>query len=188
MSGFYSYDELMNLGFGSIGKNCKISKKTSFYGISNIYIGNNTRIDDFCIISTGKSIKIGNFVHISAGVSIFGKEEIIISDFSSLSGKVSVYSSTDDFSGEYMANPCVGEYNNELINVYSSPIYIGKHVIIGCGSVILPNAYITDGVSIGCLSMVNKKINDIGIYAGVPIKFIKEKKLNFFELEKTITL
>lgn len=184
---FYTDEELNNFGFKSIGTGCKISKKTSFYGISNILIGNNTRIDDFCIISAGKSIKIGNFVHISANVSMFGKGEIIIGDYASISGKVSIYSSTDDYSGEYMTNPCVGEYDNKLINVYSNDIYIGKHVIIGTGSVVLPNAWIVDGVSIGCLSMINKRIDKIGIYAGIPAKFIKDKKLNFLELEKKIS-
>ena len=188
MSNYYTDEELKTLNFRKIGKNTLISKKTSFYGANNISIGDNCRIDDFCILSSGSSegFDIGNYVHISNSVSITGKGKVTIGDYAALSGKVSVYSSTDDFSGEFMSNPCVGNFNIELTNVYSNHVYIGKHVIIGCNSVVLPKAYIADGISIGALSKVNKKLEKIGIYQGNPLKFFKEKSLRFLELEKQI--
>lgn len=69
MSSFYSTDELSKIGFKHIGNNVLLSKKTSIYGVENISIGDNTRIDDFCILSG--NITIGNYVHIAAFCSLF---------------------------------------------------------------------------------------------------------------------
>ena len=63
-SSFYSQKELTSIGFKSIGTNVLISKKASFYSPEEISIGNNVRIDDFCILS-GK-ITLGSNIHISA--------------------------------------------------------------------------------------------------------------------------
>ena len=53
-------------GFKRLGKGVKISSKASIYNAGNISIGDNTRIDDFCIISAGEEgIEIGRNVHIA---------------------------------------------------------------------------------------------------------------------------
>ena len=67
---FYTREELLSLGIKSVGENVYISRKSSFYGCSEISIGSNVRIDDFCILS-GK-IEICDFVHISAYVALYG--------------------------------------------------------------------------------------------------------------------
>lgn len=51
--GFYSREQLEKIGFKSLGKNVLISDKSSIYSPENISIGNNVRIDDFCILSAG---------------------------------------------------------------------------------------------------------------------------------------
>lgn len=184
MDGYYSHDELINLGFGKIGENSKISKKCTFFNISHIFIGNNSRIDDNCILSASKKgIEIGNFVHISNNVVISGDALIKIEDFCGLSSKVTIFGSTDDYSGEYMSNPCVSQYNKECTNVKSENIIIGKHAIIGCNSVILPGCSIVAGASVGSLSLVNRKIIEVGIYHGNPIQFISKKSNNYLKIE-----
>ncbi|HBS76832.1 MAG TPA: galactoside O-acetyltransferase, partial [Alphaproteobacteria bacterium] len=50
-SNFYSDTELQELGLKSYGKNVLISRKCSIYGAHNISVGDNVRIDDFCILS-----------------------------------------------------------------------------------------------------------------------------------------
>ena len=65
--GFYSESELKNLGFKKIGSNVLISKKASLYGVSQMEIGDNVRIDDFCILSG--NIMLGSNIHISAYVA-----------------------------------------------------------------------------------------------------------------------
>ena len=46
---FLSEIELQKMGFKFVGNNVKLSDKCSIYNPSNIEIGSNTRIDDFCI-------------------------------------------------------------------------------------------------------------------------------------------
>ena len=62
MNSFYSDEELKKIRFKSLGENVLISKKASIYSPEKIIIGNNVRIDDFCILSG--NIQIGNHVHI----------------------------------------------------------------------------------------------------------------------------
>ena len=58
---FLSKKELNDLGFKSLGENVLISDKCSIYNAKNISIGDNTRIDDFAILSAGDGgIEIGN--------------------------------------------------------------------------------------------------------------------------------
>lgn len=173
MSNYYSDDELELIGFKEIGKNCKISRLSSYYNVKNISISNNTRIDDFCVISAGEEgIYIGNYVHISTHVSICGKSKITIGDFSCVSFKSTIISSCDDFSGDYMANPTISE---KYTNVLHSPIYIDTHVIIGAYVFIMPNVNICENVSIGAYSFVKKSIINQGIYCGNPLRYLKSK-------------
>ena len=179
--GFYNKNDLNKIGFKSIGDNVLISNKCSIYNAKNIEIGSNVRIDDFCVISAGDGgIKIGNNVHIAIFCSLMGNEEIVMKDFSGLSSRVSIYSSTDDYSGMFMTNPTV---DKEFSNVISGKVILGKHVIIGACTVILPNVHINDYSAIGSLSLVNKDINEFKIAVGVPAKEIKNREKNLINLE-----
>ena len=70
MSSYFTEKELGMLKLARIGRNVLISRKASIYGSENIEIGENVRIDDFCILS-GK-IKLGNNVHIASGTYLWG--------------------------------------------------------------------------------------------------------------------
>lgn len=178
---FLSLDQIRSLGFLKLGKNVLISSKASIYNPQYISIGDDVRIDDFCILSAGVGgILIGNNIHIAAFTSLIGAAKIQLSDFCNLSSRVSIYSSSDDYSGETMTNPTIP---NEYKNVLSEPVIIGKHVIIGCGSVILPGVILESGVAIGALSLVNVNCSSFGIYGGIPVKFIKMRDKNLLNLE-----
>ena len=180
MSSFYSEEELEEIGFLEYGKNVLLSRNAKIYGASKIIIGDNVRIDDFCILS-GK-IVIKNNVHISAGVYIFsGNAGVILDDFSSISSRSVIYAVSDDYSGEYLANPTVDE---EFKHVIEKPVYIGRHSLIATGCTILPGVTIPEDVSVGAMSLVNKDLEPYSIYVGVPCAKIKDKSKKVFELEK----
>ncbi len=182
MTSYYTNEEVKSIGFKSIGENVLISRKTSIYGTSRISIGNNVRIDDFTIISAGKEgIEIGNNVHIAVFCSIQGEAKIIISDFCGLSSRVAIYSSSDDYTGEYLTNPTVPE---EYLGVNTASVILEKHVIIGSGSVVLPGIRLEEGVAIGALSLVNKNCSTFHIYTGNPLKKIIARSKNLLNLEK----
>lgn len=178
--GYYKDEELNQLGFKYIGKNVKISDKASIYSYEQIEIGDNSRIDDFCVIS-GK-IKIGRNVHITPTCLVAGGiKGIVFEDFTTLAYGVKVFTQSDDYSGETMMNSTVPkEYKNE----YMKEINIKKQSIIGAGSIIMPGVVIEEGTTIGAMSLVLKSTQPWGIYIGVPVKRLKDRKKNLLDLEK----
>lgn len=180
MNSFYSDEELKEIGFRSIGANVLISKKCSIYGAQNISIGNNIRIDDFCILS-GK-IQLGNNIHVAAYSALYGGTDgITIEDFANLSSRVTVYSVSDDYSGETMTNPTIPD---KYKNVQSAPVFIGRHSIIGSNAVVLPGVVIAEGSSFGSFSFINRDSEAWSINIGIPFKKIKDRSKNLLEIEK----
>lgn len=179
---FLTEEQIKAMGFRHVGENCLLSDKASYYNCNNIKIGNNVRIDDFCVLSAGiGGIEIGNYIHIAVYSSLIGAGKIVLKDFCNISSKVAIYSSNDDYSGQFMTNPMVP---SQYTNVTSSDVIIGKHVIVGSGSVILPGVTLERGVAIGALSLVNKNCTEFSVYMGTPAKKIKERKRDLLELEK----
>lgn len=180
--GYLSLAELERIGFKSLGRNVSISSKASIYGAERIEIGDHSRIDDFCILSAGSGgIAIGRYVHIAPFCGIAGDARIVLKDFSGLSARVYLYSSSDDYSGEWMANPTVPK---ELTNVTSKPVTLEKHALIGVNSVVLPGVTIGEGASCGAFSFIVRDCLPNMIYAGIPAKPIRSRAAKIFDLEK----
>jgi acetyltransferase-like isoleucine patch superfamily enzyme len=176
--------EIDQMGFASTGENILVSDRASFHNCPNISLGNNVRVDDFCVLSAGTGgIQIGNFVHIAVYSSLIGAGRITLSDFCNISSRVSIYSSSDDYSGAAMTNPMVPEV---YTNIQRADVHLGKHVIVGSGSVVLPGVEIAEGAAIGALSLVRENCRTFGIYAGTPAKFIKERKRDLLVLEQQL--
>lgn len=181
---FLSETKLRDIGFSSLGENVFLSDKASVYGAERIHIGSNVRIDDFVVLSAGEGgIYIGNYVHIAFNSSLIGKARIEMKDFSGLSARVSIYSSNDDYSGQFMTNPCVPE---EYRNVFSADVIIGEHSIVGASSIVLPGICIGKACAIGAQSLVKEDCRSFGVYAGSPAKYIKERSRELLELEQNL--
>jgi galactoside O-acetyltransferase len=177
-----SAEKIEQLGFASVGENVFLSSKASFYNCKNISIGNNVRIDDFCVLSAGEGgIVIGDYAHIAFFTSLIGMGKIMVADFATLSTRVAIYSSNDDYSGQFMTNPMIP---SEFTNVQHGDVKIGRHVIIGTGSIVLPAVILEDGVVVGALSLIRVNCEAFSVYCGVPAKKISERKKDLLELEK----
>lgn len=177
--------ELIEMGFGSLGRNLLLSSKGSYYNTKNIYLGDNVRIDDFCIVSAGEGgIRIGRNVHISAFASIVGKAPIDFEDFSGISNKVAVFSSTDDFV-KGMTNPTIPDRFRRLKHL---PVRLGKHAVVGSNSVLLPGSELGEGTSVGALSVVRGKLDPWSVYMGNPVKRIMARSRGIIDLEKEFLL
>jgi dTDP-4-amino-4,6-dideoxy-D-glucose acyltransferase len=150
-----------------------ISEKASVYG--DVTVDSSSRVDDFCVLSG--HIIIGRYVHLSCHASIIG--DVVMEDFSALSGGVRVYAKSDDYSGEWMTNPTVPSH---LTNVHSEPVRICKHAIIGANSVILPGVTIGEGAAVGANSVIRKDVEPWTIVVGTG-KVIGERKKRCLELE-----
>ena len=103
---YYTESQLKEIGFKSLGKNVKISNKSSIYEPEKIEIDNNSRVDDFCILS-GR-IVIGKNIHITPYCNLAGGEKgIFIDDFSTLAYGVNVFTQSDDYQGSSMTNSTI---------------------------------------------------------------------------------
>ncbi|WP_252734107.1 acyltransferase [Pseudoalteromonas sp. C2R02] len=183
--GYYTDKDLKNAGFKSIGKNVQIGRNCTIIGLENIEIGDNVRIDGYCtIIAAGSGwLKIGSYIHIGSYCLLSAGDGIQLHDFSGLSQGVCIYSRTDDYSGKYLTNPTVPA---AFTGVSEGTVTLGRHVIVGSGSVILPNVTVGEGSSIGAQSLVTKNLEEWGVFFGTPVKRLKRRSQKLLELEKNL--
>ncbi|MDS0526527.1 acyltransferase [Clostridium sp. SHJSY1] len=180
MDSFYSSEELKELGLKKFGENVLISRKASVYSAENITIGNNVRIDDFCILS-GK-IMLSNYIHIAAYTALYGGDKgIIIGEFANLSSRISIYSISDDYSGETMTNPMIPD---RFKNIQSEKVIIEKSVIVGSGCVILPGVVLKEGSAFGAMSLINRSSDSWSINVGIPFKKVRNRSKKLLSLEE----
>ncbi|HHW59577.1 MAG: acyltransferase [Bacteroidales bacterium] len=170
MSSFYTNEELSNLGLNKFGDKVFISRYAQFYSPETITIGNNVRIDDFCILSG--NITLGSNIHISAYVALYGSKGIILENYTGISPRCTLFSAMDDFSGKYLIGPI---HPRELTNVTGGKIILKQYSQIGAHCVIFPNVTIGEGSVVGTCSLITKSLDDWGIYAGIPAKWIKPR-------------
>ncbi len=177
---FYSDDELHALGFAGLGGGVRISRNASIHGASRIVIGDHSRIDDFCVLSAGAGgITIGSHVHIAVHCALIGQGRIELCDYAGLSSRVTIYSSNDDYSGAHRSNPTVPA---EYTQVSHAPVTLGRHVIVGAGSVILPGVTLHEGCGVGSLSLVRADCEPFGMYFGAPARRIGERQRTMIAL------
>jgi len=169
--GYYADSELDRMHFKSLGRNVKISTKASIYDAESISIGDNSRIDDFCVLS-GR-IEIGRYVHIAPFCLVAGGEKgICMEDFSGLSYHTQVFSQSDDYLGGTLTNPTVPDaYKNEK----KAPVRLGRHVLVGAGSIVFPGVHVTEGCSVGAMSLVTEDTEPWGVYVGIPARRIRDR-------------
>lgn len=177
---YYSEAQLASMHFKRLGKGVKISDKASIYDARRIEIGDYSRVDDFCVLSG--TISIGKYCHVTPMCLIAGGEPgVTLSDFGTLAYGVRVFAQSDDYSGETMVNSLIPrEYKSEIFQ----SVEIGRQVVVGAGSTILPGVTVAEGCAIGAMSLVKRSTRPWGIYVGSPARRVKERKKNLLELEK----
>lgn len=177
----YTAEELKTL-LGKVGTNVKIHRSVVFFNPSHIFLGSNVRIDCFCILSAGsKGIHLEDYIHIGASSHFFGHSgKITFESFSGTSSRVSLFTSSDDFTDGHLTNPTVPMNYRK---VREGDITLRKHALIGCGSIIMPSVEIGLGGSVGALSFVNESVPEFTVIGGVPAKKIGERKKLLLDLE-----
>jgi galactoside O-acetyltransferase len=168
----------------SCGQNVIIGKTVRIRYPELVEIGDNVIIDDFTYVST--ALKIDDNVHISSGCKLIGGRSSLVTmaEYSTLAPNVVLSAGSDDyFSG--IATPMVSlEYK---ANVQIGKISIGRHCIIGAGSVVLPDVILEDGACLGALSLAKSKLEGFKLYAGIPAVFRKNRnQQEILELEKKL--
>lgn len=176
---YLTNEELQKIGFKSIGENVLVSSRASVYTPDLITLGDNSRIDDFCVISgqvtLGRNASVAVFCNLAAG-----RSHISIADFSTLAYGCHVISQSDDYSGKTLTNPTVpGKFKNEK----SADVIIGRHVILGTSTIVLPGVIIPDGVASGANTLFIESPESWSIYVGSPARKLKNRSRELLQLE-----
>ncbi len=171
MGSFYTSDELAQMGFKSVGKDVKISRKASIYGIELISIGDNVRIDDFCILSG--NITLGSHIHIGAYVAMYGSMGIKLEDYTGISPRTTLFSAMDDFGGDYLIGPI---HSENTTHVTGGEILLKQLSQIGSGCTLFPGVTIGEGTVVGAMSLVRTSLPEWVVAAGIPARILRERK------------
>lgn len=156
------------------GKNVIIGKTVRIRKPEEVSIGDNTIIDDFTYISCGMTI--GSNCHIASNVTISGGEgHFYMDDYSTLSNHTSVHCASSDYKKVSLDLPSVPEH--ERFGGEVGDVRIGKYVVVGAHSTILPNTNIPEGVAFGAYSLIkNMDFKEYHLYGGIPIRLLCERE------------
>lgn len=166
---------------GSIGNNSEVFYPCKLWGggSKNIFIGDNTVIQSYCILGCWvryagatytPSINIGNNCNIGEHTHITSINKVTIGN-GLLTGRY-VYigdNSHGELSWEESSIPPI---KRKLVS--KGEVVIGNNVWIGDKSTILAGVRIGNNVIVGANSVVTKDVPDNTVVAGTPAKIIKQ--------------
>lgn len=175
--------ELKSAGFKRVGSHVHIHNRASIYGAENIQIGDHVRIDDFAVIVATGPLTIGSYVSIHNFCFLGSRYGIDLDDFVTLAPGVMLFSASDDYSGNHLAGPVVPR---NLTGGDRGKIALKRHVLVGARSVILPGCTIGEGASIGTLSLVKNDLKAWGVYAGIPVRRMRNRSKRLLALERDL--
>lgn len=158
-----------------LGKNVIIGKTVRIRKPQEVSIGDNTIIDDFTYISC--AMEIGKNCHIASNVSISGgKGKLTMGDYSTISNGCSVHCASSDYRECSLDLPSVPE--EEQFGGTVEDIEIGKYVVLGAHSCVLPGAKLPDGSAYGAYTLVKKDVNlrPYHLYVGNKCRDLGERK------------
>lgn len=132
-----------------VGKNVEVYSNSIFelHESSFLHIGDNVVVSYGCLLSVRESLRIGRNTQIGE------------------------YTSIRDSTHSYDQIDVPIKYQADRVE----SILIGDNVWIGRGCIILPGTIIEDGAVIAANSVVKGLIESNKIYAGSPVKLIKER-------------
>ena len=149
-----------------VGRHTIISNHTRIRKPELCSIGHDSIIDDFCYISC--ALEIGNFSHIGANCTIIGGNgKVIIGDFVNIAPGCRIICASHDFIKGGLCGPCIlPQYQGKSI---VNDVVIADHVLLGCNTVVLPGAYLPEGMATGVMTLVqNSKYQPWTLYFGIP--------------------
>ena len=182
MNGFYTNQELEEMGFASLGINVKISRKASIYKVENMKIGNNVRIEDYCVLNG--DITLGDNCMICVFCLLDGNSGIEIGENVTLAARCSIHSGSDDYSGKSLFG-CFAPKNLRKFRT-AKKVVIKNHCLLGDSCIIFPGVTLNEGTAIGGNSLVKKDTDEWSIYAGSPARKIKERSRDVLELYRNV--
>lgn len=183
---YYTQAELESFPFKRIGKNVMIKKNVGIFYPRNIILSDNVRIEDFSlIIASQEECFFGTNVHIASHSVLLAKSGLEMKDFSGLSPHCIIITASDDYTGEKLTNLTIPK---QFRGGAEGKVVLGKHVIIGARTTIFPSVTIGVGTAVGAHSLVRKDLDEWGVYAGNPLRYIMPRKKDLLSLEQQLNM
>ena len=161
-SAFYEKEELLEMGFSSVGTDVAVSRLCSLYAISGS-IGSGTRIDDFCVIKG--AIDIGKKVHICSHCSISAVGgHVKIGDLCGIGVNNIFYTASDDMLSSALCGPLVAKDHTAL---KTGRIALGTGVALGGRNTVMPGTVVGDFSAFGLNSVLIGDFEAHAVYMNV---------------------
>jgi acetyltransferase-like isoleucine patch superfamily enzyme len=158
--------------FKEIGDNVVIYDPVTIIRPSEVVLKSNIIISEYSYLSGGSGLYIGNYIHISTQSTISGGGYCILEDFVGLSAGVRIITGSEEIDGKALTNPTIPD---EYRSFYRSYVHCKKHSFFGSNVIIYPNVTIGEGTVVSSGSIVNKDLEPWSIYAGNPLRRIRQR-------------
>jgi acetyltransferase-like isoleucine patch superfamily enzyme len=140
--------------FDTICHNMSVGKYATFYPNTVLELAENA------------TLRIGDNFTLSYGAIIACRSSVTMGNFVMIGEYTSIRDTTHGY------EPSGLPYSQQPDS--HQPIIIGNNVWIGKGCIILPGTVIEDGVIVGAHSVVKGHLKASSMYAGAPVKLIRE--------------
>ncbi len=182
----YTDEELRALGFAALGAHTQVARSCALYGIENIHLGDRVRIDAFTTITASEchAVRIEDFSHVGVHCYLSGSGGgIVLERYAILSSGVRLFSSADDYSGEFMTTPLVAP---PYTNPRCGRVHLEPFSIVGAQAVVLPSCRLAEGAALGAFSLATKSLKAWTIYGGIPARRLKSRARKPLALSKRL--
>ena len=72
----------------------------------------------------------------------------------------------------------------EMTHVMGGPVVLQKYVQVGASCVVMPSLTVAEGSVVGAMSFVNQSLASWGIYAGVPVRRLRDRSKKLLKFTK----
>lgn len=168
-----NWNEEIKKTLGGCGENVFIGHNTMFTAPEKVFLGDNVRIDPFCLITTslitGKNIQICSHAVLGGG----SQHQITLCDWSFIGYGSKLFCASEDYSGVHGA---VNDFWGDN-KIYRGNIVFNKHSGIASDVIVMPGVQLPEGCNIGAKSFVYKSTDLIewSTFIGNPLKFYKTR-------------
>lgn len=167
------WNEEIKKELGGCGKNVFIGHNTIFTNPSKVFLGDNVRIDPFCLITT--ALEVDSYVQICSHAVLGGgnQHKIKIGKWCFIGYGSKIFCASEDYSGD--AGPVNEFWGNNKI--YRGDVTFNDFSGIASDVILLPKVILPIGCTIGASSFVHTKseLSEWAVYLGNPLKFHKSR-------------
>ncbi|MBC8551134.1 MAG: hypothetical protein H8D23_15930 [Candidatus Brocadiales bacterium] len=167
------WNEDIKKELGSCGENVYIGHNTIFTNPANVHLGDNVRIDPFCLITT--ALEVDSYAQICSHAVLGGgaQHKITLGKWNFIGYGSKLFCASEDYSGDF--GP-VNEFWGDN-KIFRGDITFQDYAGIASDVMVLPGVTLPEGCTIGAKSFVYTK-NELyswSVMLGNPLKYHKSR-------------